>query len=291
MAISKSIFAIGLVILLVVGFGTGLITSPLILPQNAQPGPTASPSPTQTPFATDTVWANIQATDKIKIGTDPNWPPYEYLDSSGKIVGFEVDLVDAIAEKLGLDTEWIDMGFDTILTSVQAKSIDMGVSGFSITANRLEQVKFTMYHSITRGQVIMLQSTKEAHNITELQSLADLKTLGLTAGTQIGTTEQEELEAAGISNKAFGDFAMAFQDMVSANPSVDCVYAETPITTNWIANNAQGKDIATVYDIPYYPCAFLVNKDATTFLEKFDGAFADLIASGEFDEIKERWQV
>jgi len=111
-------------------------------------------------------------------------------------------------------------------------------------------------------------------------------------GTQTGTTELDELQAAGVSLRQFTDFGLAVQDMTSANPSVDCVYAETPITTAWINQYmAQGKTIAVIYDIPYYPCAFVVNKDATTFLAKLDGAFAEMIASGQFDQIKAKWNI
>ena len=70
------------VIMLVVGFGIGLVSSPFIVAQNSS--------------GTDMAWANIQKTGVIKVGTDPTWPPYELLDNStSKIVGFEVDLANA----------------------------------------------------------------------------------------------------------------------------------------------------------------------------------------------------
>jgi ABC-type amino acid transport substrate-binding protein len=287
MAISKYVMAAGLAAMLVVGFAIGLFASPAIIPQNTQPQPSSSPQP----VTTDTVWDNIVATGKIRIGTDPSWPPFEQLDNvTGNIVGFEVDLANAIAAKLGLQTEWQSVGFDTIIGRVQSKTLDLGVSGFSITADRLEQVQFTIPHTFTRGQVIMLQSTRDSLNITTLNSLAELKTLGLTAGTQTGTTEQDELNAAGVNLRQFTDFGLAIQDMTSANPSVDCVYAETPITTAWISQFPT-KPIVVVYDIPYYPCAFLANKDANTFVGKMNGAFAEMIATGQFDQIKAKWNI
>jgi len=78
--------------------------------------------------------------------------------------------------------------------------------------------------------------------------------------------------------------------MVSANPSVQAVYAETPITTAWIAQyQAQGIPISIVYQHPYYPCAFVVSKNANTFLAKFDGAMATIISSGQIDQLKAKW--
>ena len=275
MAISKYVTAMALVIMLIVGFGIGLVASPILMPPST---------------AADPVWDNVVETGVIRVGTDPTWPPYESLDDAGNIIGFEVDLANAIAEKLGLTVEWKSEGFDTIIASVAAKTLDLGVSGFSITAKRLESVQFTMPHSITRGQVIMLESRRNALDITTVDSLEDLKSLELTVGTQQGTTEQEELISAGVSRRDFSDFAAAIADMVSANPSVDCVYAETPITSSWIAQyQAQGKNIVVIYDIPYYPVAFVVNKDAHMFVAKIDGALADIIASGQLDELRAKW--
>ena len=264
-----------MIVVLIVGFAIGLVAAPLLMPQST---------------AADPVWDSVVASGKIRIGTDPSWPPYESLDSNNKIVGFEIDLANAIATKLGLTLETSSVIFDNIVSSVKDKSLDMGVSGFSITPDRLEQVAFTIPHSTTQAEIIMTQSKKDALGITMLNSLSDLKTQGLTVGTQTGTTEESELIDAGVSHKSFTDYGTAIQDMMSANPSVDCVYAETPITTSWIAQyQAQGKAISIIYQAPYYPCAFVVNKDARTFLAKVDGALAEIIKSGQMDELKAKW--
>ena len=272
------IITIGLVVvMLVVGFAVGLIASPFIMPQNSS--------------ATDTVWANIQETGVIRVGTDPTWPPYQLRDNvTNEIVGFEVDLANACAAKLGLTIEWNDVGFDNIILSVQQGQLDMGVSGFSITPARLDLVSFTIPHSTTEGQVIMLQSTMTAKGITTVNSLADFKTLGITVGVQSGNVEKDELEAAGVDIRSWSDSAAPFQDMVSANPSVQAVYAETPITTNWINDfKAQGIQVSPVYSHPYYPVAFLVGKNSDTLLEKIDGALVQLIFDGTVDELRAKW--
>ena len=279
MATSKYVIGIGMVIVAIVAFAAGFFAAPLINPQTT---------------SADPIWDSIVASGKIRIGTDPSWPPFELLDNSSKIVGFEVDLADAMATKLGLTTDWQSKGFDTIITSVQSKDLDMGVSGFSVTADRLQQVEFTMPHTNTRAQVIMLQSKRDELNITTISSLADLKTIGggLTVGTQTGTTEKDELATAGVSYKAFNDYGAAISDMASVGHTVDCVYAETPITTSWIAQyQAQGTNIVVIFDKPYYPCAFVVNKDAGTFLDKLNGAYAELINDGTVDTIRAKWHV
>jgi ABC-type amino acid transport substrate-binding protein len=276
LATSKYVTSIGMIIVAVVAFVIGLVAAPIVMPPSTG--------------TTDSVWENIVKTGVIRVGTDPTWPPFESLNSTNQIVGFEVDLMDAIAKKLNKTVEWSSVLFDNIITSVKSKQLDLGVSGFSVTTDRLEEVQFTMPHSVTRGQVIMLQSKRDSLNITMLTSLTDLKTLSLKAGTQSGTTERDELDVAGVQYSAFSDYGMAIMDMASANPSVDCVYAETPITSSWIAQyQAQGKSIVIVYDTPYYPCAFVANKDAHTLVQMVDGALSDVIASGQLDTLRAKW--
>jgi len=265
------------VIMLVVGFVVGLISSPFLLAQNSG--------------TTDTVWENIQRTGFIKVGTDPTWPPYQLRDNvTGEIVGFEVDLADACAAKLGLTIQWNDVAFDNIILSVQQGQLDMGVSGFSVTPERLAEVSFTLPHSTTEGQVVMLQSTMTAKGITTVHSLEDLKNLGITVGAQDGNIELQELQAAGVSVRSWSDSASPFQDMVSANPSVQAVYAETPITSSWIGQfYAQGIPVGVVYHHPYYPVSFLTAKNSHTLLDKIDGALAELIYDGTVDQLRNKW--
>jgi ABC-type amino acid transport substrate-binding protein len=275
LAVSKYITGVGLVVMLLVGFGIGIIVGPMLI----------QPSTSEDP-----IWDDIMQRGVIRIGTDPTWPPYQYLDDNNNIIGFEVDIANAIAAELGVAVEWRSEGFDTIVASVAARTLDLGVSGFSVNAERLEKVKFTMPHSITRGQVIMLESRRDELDIEMLDSLTDLRDLGLTVGTQQGTTEQDELLSAGISRRDFSDFGAAISDMVSSNPSIDCVYAETPITSSWIGDyEDKGIDIVVIFDIPYYPVAFVANKDANTFVAKMDGVLADMIASGKIDELRDKW--
>ena len=272
------IITIGLVVvMLVVGFAVGLIASPILMPQNSS--------------ATDTVWANIQETGVIKVGTDPTWPPYQLRDNvTNEIVGFEVDIANACAAKLNLTIQWNDVAFDNIILSVRQGSLDMGVSGFSIKEERLDQVSFTVPHSTTLGQVVMLKSVMDAKGITTVNSLADFKTLGITVGVQLGNVEKDELEAAGVDIRSWSDSAAPFQDMVSANPSVQAVYAETPITTNWINDfKAQGIQVSPVYSHPYYPVAFVVGKNSHTLLDKMDGVLAQLIFDGTIDQLRAKW--
>ena len=274
---AKVVTAALIVIMLVVGFAVGLVSSPFLMPQ--------------TSTTTDTVWENIQKTGVIRVGTDPTWPPYQLRDNAtGEIVGFEVDIADACAAKLGLTIQWNDVAFDDIILSVQQGQLDMGVSGFSVKAERLDKVDFTLPHSTTLGQVVMLKSTATAKGITTVNTLAEFTNLGITVGVQAGNVQQEELEKAGVAIRTWTDSASPFQDMASANPSVQAVYAETPITTNWINQfHSEGIEVGAVYSHQYYPVAFAVGKNSHTLLDKMDGALSELIFDGTIEQLRAKW--
>jgi len=274
---SKYLVAAVIGIVAVAAFAIGLYANPMIMPSSK---------------VSDSIWDNIVKNGKIRVGTEPGWPPYQYLDESGKIIGFEVELTEAIAAKLNLQVEWHNVGFDTIIPSVQSGELDLGVSGFSVTADRLEVVQFTMYHSVTEGQIIMLDNVKTAKGITTIKSMSELSTLNLKVGTQTGTTEEGELLDS-VPNNLVSSYT-TYLDALTAMKGglVDCVYAETPITSDWILKAEQKNEqpIVIVFRRPYYPVAFVANKDANTLVSKVNGALADIIASGQLDTLKQKWK-
>jgi len=276
MAISKFIMAIGLIVIAIVAFAAGLFTSPSIIPE-AEP---------------KTIWETIQERGKIKVGCSPDWPPYESLED-GEFVGFEVELMETIAERLDLTVEWKNMVWDFIMPEVRDKGIDLGVSGFSIKPDRLEVVQFTIHHSVTEGQIIMLKSKRDALGITEIDSLANLTDLDLTCGAQTGTTQHDELEDEALGALVvYQDYLVALADLKKTPPGVDCIYAETPITTEWIylAQEAGEEPLVVIYKRPYWPVAFVAHKDADILVQKINAELATIIGTGEIDELKKKWR-
>ncbi len=279
MAISKTVMAIGVILIIVVAFVAGFYISPLILPE--APEDIAA-----------VMWEELQERGTIRIGSSPDWPPFEYLDpETGKFTGFEVELMEMIAARLGFDVEWREMGFETIIPEVKAKKIDMGISGFSTKPERMEEVQFTMPHSITEGQVVMLKSRAEELDITLLESLEKLEDLGLTCGTQIATTQEDELSKVvpGVL-RTYADFILALEDMKRGE--IDCIYSETPITSWWMleAEERGEEPIVVIYKRPYWPVAFVAHLDNDIFVAKINGALAEIIAEGKLDELKAEWK-
>jgi len=276
MPVSKSIAAIGMVIIAIVAFVAGLFSAPYVFPPAEEEDP---------------VWARVLETGKIVVGSSPDWPPYEFYDEQGNWAGFEVELMEMVAERLNLTVEWREMGFETIIPEVRDMTIDLGVSGFSVTSERLDVIQFTMPHSITEGQIIMLESRRNELNITEIHSIEELADLGIQVGVQVGTTQHDELaEKAPDCVVVFDDYVLALQAMKDG--SIDAVYAETPVTSWWIlqAEQAGEEPIVVIYRRSYWPVAWVANKEADTLVAKINGALAELFAEGKVDELKATWR-
>ncbi len=104
-----------------------------------------TPEPTPTPDETKTLY----------MATEGTFPPYEYYDGD-KLVGIDVEVAGAIAEKLGMKLEVVDIAFDSIVSGVQAGKYDMGMAGMTVNEERLEQVNFSDSYS-TGIQVVIVK--------------------------------------------------------------------------------------------------------------------------------------
>ncbi|MCS7122939.1 MAG: ABC transporter substrate-binding protein [Candidatus Micrarchaeota archaeon] len=284
-AISKTI-AILIVIIILLGIVAAI--EPLLIPAREVTLTTTVTVPVK-----DVVWENIQKRGTIIIGTSPDWPPFEFLDpKTGKVIGFEVELMELIADRLGLKVEWRTMDFATIIIAVKNRDIDLGVSGFSITPERLEEVQFTLYHTITESQLIMLARRAQELGIKELKNIEEIAKYKLVVGTGSGTTQEAELMdlvKKGVISmdqaRSYDDFGVALEDLKLGR--IDAVYAETPITTWWIMT--EEVPLVTVFSEPYWPVAFVAHRDADELVSKINGVLAELIMEGKVAELYRKW--
>jgi len=238
-------------------------------------------------------WDSIVDKGKIKVASSPDWPPFEYLDPvTNEFAGFEVDILEEVMRRLGeeegvtITVDWGSMDFAAIKEAVVAGTVDLGVSGFSITPERWEAVQYCTPHSVTEAQIIALNTTAATIPGRMLENLTQLDDYGLNCGAQSGTTQQEELmdlEAAGTlpagTLVTFTDYLAAMTDMVAG--VLDTVYAETPVSYYWITEYAKlGYTIEVIFSKPYWPVAFIAHHDSDELVAKISGMIAVLIAEG-----------
>lgn len=91
----------------------------------------------------------------LKMATNAEFPPYEYIEG-GKVIGIDIDMAQAVADKLGMELSVDNIEFDAIITAVTAGKADIGVAGMTVTEDRLENVNFTDSYT-TAKQVIIVR--------------------------------------------------------------------------------------------------------------------------------------
>lgn len=137
----------------------------------------------------------LKAEGKLTVGSDIPYPPFEYNDDSGKLVGFDVELVEAIAAKLGIEAVFVNAGFDTIFTSLAGGQFDIvassvtayapeGTSAFDTVQERREIVAFSDPYYPARQSLTV--DTKASPDIKTTEDLPE----GVRVGVQRGTTGQ-----------------------------------------------------------------------------------------------------
>ena len=138
---------------------------------------------------------NIQEAGVIKVGTSADYPPFEYVDEQGNKVGFDIELMAEIANRMGVELEWVDMPFDSLIAGVQEGKIDASISAFNYTEERDAVVDFTEAYYI--GEDAFTVAEGFTGTIAAPEDIAPYK-----VGVQNGTTQDyyitDELVANGV---------------------------------------------------------------------------------------------
>ena len=156
---------------------------------------------------------------KLLVGTDATYPPFESKDvQTGKIVGFDIDLMDAVCEKLGVKCEYIVVPFDGIISGLNNNKYDAVISAFTITPEREKIIDFSQpYYLASQSIAVRLDHQ-------DINSLDDLK--GKRIGVQLGTTGEllaKKIEGAEIIS--FDNIGAAFIDL--ENGKLDAIIKQT----------------------------------------------------------------
>ena len=127
--------------------------------------------------------STIKARGKLVVGTSADYPPYESVDAGGKFVGFDMELVRAVAKRMGVEVEIKDMGFDTLIAAVQNKKIDLVAAAMQGTAERDKTVDFTIPYNFVKDAFVT--SAKADVKMSSPKDAA-----GHPIGTQTGTIQE-----------------------------------------------------------------------------------------------------
>ena len=213
----------------------------------------------------------------VTVATSPDFPPFESLDGS-EVVGIEVDILQAITGKLGMELklELEQMDFESVIPGVQAGKFDIGMSGITITEDRQKNCDFTQPYFLASQAIVVTPDS-------DITCKADLE--GKTISVQTGTTAEEYCMENGYEVLAF----TANNDAAAALTSGK---AAAWVVDNEVAVVLAAQQGLVVLDEAMtsepYAFAFAKGSDLTA---QFDGALGELLADGTVEQIFENYGV
>jgi len=170
----------------------------------------------------------------LTVGSDIPYPPFEDFDGAGNVIGFDADLVEEMASRLGLEVEWIDTDFDTIFTQLATGTYDVVASATTITPERAQQVNFTTPYY--RAQQALAVNTDLTPGLRSVDRFGE----GLRVAVQTGTTgadwAQENLAPLGVEVVEFPSAPDTYNALEAGQ--VDGVVNDEPSAVSEVGNRA-----------------------------------------------------
>ena len=235
--------------------------------------------------------AAVKADGKILVGTDSTYAPSEFLDTDGKtVIGFDVDLFNAVAAKLGLKTEYQSAKFDAIIPGIQSGKYEVGVSSFTINSDRKKQVNMVSYFNAGT------QWAAKKGNPSGVQPDA---ACGKKVAVQTSTVQDtedlpkrlKECESTGkpkFTVDRYQDQGQATAAVVSGKD--DAMLADSPVVAYAVKQSkGQLEALGDIYEAA--PYGYVIKKDQTDFAQAISGAVSALISDGSYKTILQKWGV
>ena len=213
----------------------------------------------------------------LTMGTNAAFPPYEYYEGD-TVVGIDAEIAQAIAEKLGLSLEIVDMDFNSIITAVQSGKVDVGIAGMTVDPERLENVDFTDSYA-TGVQVVIVTEDSEIASVDDLEG----KLIGVQEGTTGWSYCSEDYGDDMVIPYTNG--ATAVQALLDGK--VDCVVIDQQPALSFVEANEGLKILETEYAVEDY--AIAVSKDNTALRDAINTALNELIEDGTVQGILDKY--
>lgn len=233
-------------------------------------------------------WNDFQTYKKVVIGFDNTFVPMGFQDKSGKNIGFDIDLANAVFEKYGIKVEWQAINWDLKETELKNGNIDLIWNGYSKTEERESVVQFTKQYMVNE-QVIVVKKSKNIKSISELKD----KVLGAqngSSGYDIFNEKPEILKNIVKNNDAtqYESFNEALIDL--ENDRIDALLIDRVYANYYLKQQNKLEDFS-ILDAGFDSEAFAVGarKADITLVNKINEAFYELYKTGKFQEISKKW--
>ena len=220
--------------------------------------------------------------DTLVIATNPTWPPMQMVDMDKKIVGYEIDLMEAIAVESGFKVKFMNSAWDGIFATLESKNSDVIASCVTITDARKKRYLFS---DPTYGFVQALV-VPEASTISSAKDLA-----GKRIGVQIGTTALVALNKIdkNLNVSTYDDVGLALEDL--ANGRIDAVMCDDPVARFYSSRKKGYSDkmkVAFMMEEQEF-IGFVTLKKNQELMDKLNAGFKKINENGKAKEIFEKW--
>lgn len=221
----------------------------------------------------------VKARGQLVIGTDATYPPMEFHDEKGEIVGFDIDLGKAIAKELGVKAVFVDTAWDGIFPALDAKKFDIIMSSTSITEERLKTKAMSDPYYVTSQAIAVKKGN------TSIKGPEDL--VGKVVAVQIGTTGDLAVsEIEGVEIKRFDTIDKAYMEVM--NGRADAVVNDLS-EVSYRMKILSDMEIVATFREGEEKYGVTLRKEDTDLLEAINQALKKLKESGEYDEIYKKW--
>jgi len=275
----------GVLVLAAAGCGSNSLESgSTSAPTSAPPSASVSVDPS----LANALPAKIKSAGKIVVGVDASYPPNEFLQGGKTVVGMDVDVFNAVAQKFGVTVDWQPAGFDTIITGVQGGKYDVGVSSFTINDKRKQQVNMVSYFNAGT-----LWATAKGNP----KGVNPDDACGKTVAVQKGTTQlEDDMPKRQAKCKADGKPEIKLvvrekQDQATADlvaGKADAMLADSPVVLYAIKqSNDQLEKLGDIYDAA--PYGYVIPKAETAFAQAIADALKSLNSDGTYKSALQKW--
>ena len=245
---------------------------------SAEKEPETSAPADSTPASSDTSLEDVKKSGKLTIATSPDFPPFESLEGD-KVVGIEIDLLEMIAEKLGVELEINQMDFDSVLPGIQSGKFNVGVSGITVTEDRKKNADFTVPYFAAAQAIVVLKDSP-------IKSKADLE--GKKVSVQTGTTAEEYCMKNGYDVSAFQANNDALSALTSGKVDAWVIDNETGIQMSETTN---GKTVVLDEPMTTEPYSFAFKKGSTSLVDEINSYVEGWLKDGTIEKIFEKYNV